>query len=134
MNAHRPWYLNAGLSWIVVMAFGVLALFPVEVRAALVESRLSSGETISQRSAEIESIRQVLEMEVVSQRLADYGLSQEEIMAKLPTMSDSQIHQLASLSADIAAGDGLGFVIAVLVIIFLVLLILQVTGRQVIIR
>ncbi len=134
MKKHRPWFLNAGLTWMVVMAFSVLALFPIEVRAALVESRLSTGETISQRSAEIETIRQALELEVVSQRLADYGMSKEAIMAKLPTMSDAQIHQLASLSEDIVAGDGLGFVIGLLIVVLLVLLILNITGRQVIIR
>ncbi len=133
MSSYRPWFLNAGLSWVVIMAFGFLALFPIEVRAALVESRLSSGETISQRSADIEQIRQTLEMEIVSQRLADYGFSTDEIMAKLPTLTDAQIHQIASLSDDIAAG-GLGTAIAVLVIVFLVLLILNITGRQVIIR
>jgi hypothetical protein len=134
MHPHRPWILNGSFCWTVLLAFCCLALFPVETRAALVESRLASGETISERSVQIETIRQALEKEVVHQRLADYGLSQEEILAKLPTLSDAQLHQLAALSDDIVAGDALGGVIAVLVIILLVVLILKVSGKEIIIR
>ena len=40
-----------------------------------------------------ETIRKALELEVVSQRLADYGLTDKEVSAKLPTLSDEQLHQ-----------------------------------------
>lgn len=126
--------LDVRLCWVVLIAFSALALIPVEARAAMVESRLASGETLSQRAAEMDTIRQALEKEVVRQKLADHGLSAEEISAKLPTLSDAQLHQLAGLSDDIVAGDGLGAVIALLIIILLIVLILKVSGRQVIIR
>jgi hypothetical protein len=71
---------------------------------------------------------------VVAQRLADYGLSAEQIMAKLPTMSDEQLHQLASLSDSLGEGGVLGTVIAILLIVLLVIVILRIHDRQVIIR
>lgn len=132
--SHRSRLLDFRLCWVVLLAFCSLTLIPVEARAAMIESRLASGETLSQRAAQMETIRQALEKDVVRQKLADYGLSSEEISAKLPTLSDAQLHQLAGLSDDIVAGDGLGVVIALLVIILLIVLILKVSGKQVIIR
>lgn len=134
MRPHRPWILDLRLCWTVLLAFCCLVLFPAQSRAALVESRLAGGETLSARSIEIDTIRQALEREVVSQRLADYGLSKEEILAKLPALDDAQLHQLASMSDDIVAGDALGGVIAILVIVLLVVLILKVSGKEIIIR
>lgn len=126
--------LDARLCWIVLAAFCCLALIPVEARAAMIESRLAGGETLSERAAQMETIRQALEKDVVRQKLTDYGLTAEEISAKLPALSDAQIHQLAGLSEDIVAGDGLGAVIALLIIILLVVIILKVSGKQIIIR
>ena len=134
MSLRRSWLLDIRISWTVLLAFCCLALLPVESRAALVESRLAAGETLSQRSAQLETVRQALEQEVVSQRLADYGLSKEEVLAKLPTLSDQQLHQLATLSEDLVAGDGLGAVIAILIIVLLIVLILNLSGKQIIIR
>lgn len=126
--------LDVRLCWIVLAAFCCLALIPVEARAAMIESRLAGGETLSERAAQMETIRQALEKDVVRQKLADYGMSAEEISAKLPTLSDAQVHQLAGLSDDIVAGDGLGAVIALLVIILLIVLILKISGKQIIVR
>jgi hypothetical protein len=122
------------ICWIVLLAFSVLSLLPADGRASLVESRLSNGETLSQRNAELSKVRQALETEVVAQRLADFGLSQEEVAAKLPTLSDDQLHQLAGLSDSLAEGGILGTVIAVLLIVLLVVVILKLTNKEIIIR
>jgi hypothetical protein len=79
-------------------------------------------------------IRQALEAEVVAQRLADFGLSQEEVAAKLPTLSDEQLHQLAGLSDSLAEGGVLGAVIAVLLIVLLVVVILKLVDKEIIVR
>jgi hypothetical protein len=134
MNGKRPWMLDLRICWTVLVAFSCLSLMPLEARAAMIESRLADESAISERVTQIESIRQVLEHELVAQRLADYGLSAQEISAKLPTLSDEQLHQLASMSQDVAAGDGLGVVIGVLVIVLLVIVILKLMNKEVIIR
>ena len=134
MFDRRPWVLDARICWMVLFAFCCLSLIPANGGAALIESRLSDGESLMQRATEIETIRQALEREVVAQRLADYGLSPEEVSAKLPTLSDEQLHQLAALSDSLGEGGILGAVIAILVVVLLVIVILKVTDKQVIVK
>lgn len=128
------WILDARICWVVLVTFSCLCLIPVESPAALVPSRLADGLTASERAEQIETIRQTLQRELVSQRLADYGLSAREIADKLPTLSDEQLHQMAGLSKDIAAGGTLEAVVAVLLIIFLVVVILKLMDKEVIIK
>lgn len=97
--------LDLRICWIVLLTFCTFSLLPANGNASLVESRLSGGQTLSQRNAELSKIRQALETEVVAQRLADFGLSQEEVASKLPTLSDDQLHQLAGLSDSLAEGE-----------------------------
>lgn len=135
MDKRVSWVLDTRICWVVLFAFTLLAVIPTHSQAGLLDSRLSNGEAYSQRSADLEKVRQALQQEVVAQRLADYGFSQAEIAAKLPTLSDEQIHQIAGLTDSLGEGaDGLGFVIAVLVIVLLVVLILKISDKQVIIR
>jgi len=134
MSERRPWVLDARICWMVLFAFCCLSLIPANGNASLIESRLSGGDSLMKRTAQIETIRQALEQEVVAQRLADYGLSPEEISAKLPTLSDEQLHQLASLSDSLGEGGILGAVITVLVIVLLVIVILKLTDKQVIVK
>jgi hypothetical protein len=133
-SIRRPWVLDLRICWTVLIAFSVLTLVPVNGNAALVPSRLTDGASISERQEQVETIRQTLEQEVVAQRLADFGLSKEEIAAKLPTLSDAQLHQLAGLSKDIAAGNGAEAVVAVLLIVILVIVILKLMDREIIIK
>jgi len=126
--------LDVRICWIVLLAFCLLSMVPANGSASLVESRMSSGKTLSQRAEQLEKVRQALEKEVVAQRLADFGLSQEEVAAKLPTLSDDQLHQLAGLSDSLAEGGILEAIIAVLLIVLLVVVILKVSGKEIIIR
>ena len=132
MPRHK-WFFDARICWPVLAAYLFLALVPSDAGAFLVQSRLSSGQTISERTAHIASIQNALEHKVVSQRLADYGLTKEEVSAKLDTLSDEQLHQLASLSDDVGGGV-LGVIIAVLLIILLVVVILKVSDRRIVIQ
>jgi len=135
MSRHRrPWVLDMRICWVVLVAFSALSLFPVNSNAAMAPSRLADGSSVTGRQAQIETIRQALEQEVVAQRLADYGLSGEEIAARLPTLSDSQLHQLAGLSKDISAGGAAEAVVAVLLIVFLVIVIIKLLDKEIIIR
>lgn len=80
-------------------------------------------------------MRQALEHQLVSQRLADYGFSKEEVQLKVQSMSDAQLHQLASVSDSLAEGaDGLGVVVTILVIILLIIVILKISDRQIIVK
>ena len=104
--------------------------------AALIPSIGSSphttGETLQK---DINTIQQALETKMVQEKLRAYGLTSEEVAAKLPSMSPGQIHTLAAASNDVlAGGDGLGVIIAVLVIIILVIIILKLLHHDIIVR
>lgn len=135
MLKRRIWILDPRICWTVLFAFCCLSLVPVNARASLVESRLADSVTVSERAAQIETIRQALEQQVVAQRLADYGFTPQEVAAKLPTLSDEQLHQMAGLSEDLAAGsDALGVVVALLVIVLLVVVIVKLMDKEIVIK
>lgn len=135
MNPSPRWLLNSRIIWIILLAFTVFSTSPPTARAALIESQLSGGHDVSQRVTDLETVRQALENELVAQRLADYGFSKEEVQLKLQTMTDAQLHQLASVSDTLAeGGDGLGVVVTILVIVLLVIVILKLTDKQIIIK
>lgn len=117
----------------VLVFYFFVALIPSTGEASLIESRLSTGEQMSERAEKIESVRKALEHKVVAQRLQDYGLSQEETMARISTLDDQQLHQLASLS-DEMGGGALGIIIGVLLVILLVVVILKVSDKRVIVQ
>lgn len=125
--------LNLRLCWVVLAVFCFFSLIPPNAEAFLAQSRLSSGEMISERSGQIATIQTALEHKIVSQRLQDYGLSKAEVVAKLDTMNDEQLHQLATLSGDVGGG-AIGAAIGVLVIILLVVVILRVSDRRIVVH
>jgi len=75
------------------------------------------------RKAEVAAIQKTLETEVIRQRLADLGLSSGEVLAKLGTLTDEQVHQLASRIDAVQAG-GRGGIDAPTLIIILLLVVL----------
>jgi hypothetical protein len=135
MNSSFGWILNPRIILMILLAFAVFSISPPPARAALIESKLSGSQVVSQRVTDLDTVRQALEHEMVAQRLADYGFSQQEVQLKLQTMTDAQLHQLASAADTLAeGGDALGVVVAVLVIILLVIVILKVTDNEIIIK
>jgi len=121
------------ISWYLVVAMFIIAIVP-RVDAGLAPSeviRLASVE----RSADLQKIRQTLEMKAVSERLTQLGLTSEEVQQRLASLSDQQIHQIALQIDDLKIGqsDALGVIIALLVIVILVIVILKLTGHKVLV-
>lgn len=119
----------------VVMAgwMGVLGSFRGVAEASVIASYGVAGDL---RAADLTKVQAVLEQKVVMQKLLDYGVSSEEAMAKIRSMSDSDLHRLASLSDRLAAGadSGVGFLIGLAVLVILVLVILMMTNKRVVVR
>jgi Flp pilus assembly protein TadB len=88
------------------------------------------------RQADISSIQKTLESTMIKQRLMDFGLSPQEAMARINTLSDDQIHQFASQLDSLQAGadDGLGLLIFLLVVVIVTVVVLEATGHRVIVR
>ncbi len=120
------------VAWYLVMVMFIIGIAP-RVDAGLVKSEIIPLAYMD-RAADLEKIQQVLETKAVSKRLAQLGLTQDEIQNRLTQLSDQQIHQAATKLDDLKiGGDGLGFIIALLIIAILVVLLLQLTGHKVVV-
>jgi len=88
------------------------------------------------RAADVAKVQAFLERKIVLQKLVDYGVSQEEATAKLRSMSDQDLHRLASLTDRVAAGadDGLGLLIGAAILIILIIVIFKLMNKEIIVR
>lgn len=89
----------------------------------------------AQRAVDMENAQRVLESKLVAGKLEQAGLSMTEIKSRLDKLSDADLHQFASqLNSLYPGGDGLGVVIALLVIVILALVILKLSNRKIILQ
>ena len=125
----RFWTALAVVSW-------SLGLQVAPAAAGLAPSQLSGATTIaSTREGDLVIVQRMLENRVVAQKLRDYGVSPEEARLRVASLSDEDLHTLASASKGLpSGGDGLGTLIALLVIVILVIVILKLMNKQIIVR
>lgn len=118
----------------MAMYFSLLCSCPAV--AGLLPSLPSSVQTADTvRGGEIAKVQKALEQQIVIDKLTAYGLSTDEVNAKLQSLSDEQLHMMAQASDRLlAGGDGLGVVIALLVIVILVILILKLLDKKIIVK
>jgi uncharacterized protein DUF6627 len=124
------------VTWILVITTLAMGMAPPDTVAMLAPGLPITAESApdSHRMADLQKIQTVLETKVVRQRLEDLGLSPEEITTRLAKLSDDQLHQLATrVDAIIPAGDGLGIVIALLVIAILAVILIYLLNHRIII-
>lgn len=112
---------------IILTSFTPVSLISRSAECAIAGSQMiSPGGKTSVREIDEEKIRRTLENKIVVEKLRSYGLSKEEITAKMGKMSDEQIHQLAALSDRIPAGGNgaVAIVVAALVALVVIIVIL----------
>ncbi|HLG21494.1 MAG TPA: PA2779 family protein [Candidatus Manganitrophaceae bacterium] len=133
MSFQKRLFLKRSLaSYLVIATFllGFLSAAPEAGWAMFMPSN-SAG---SERVEDLSKLQPYLESKVIRQRLADLGLTADEIAARMAQLSDQEIHQVASQIDQLqAGGDGLGVIVVLLVIAILVVVLLQLTGHKVII-
>ena len=109
--------------------FGLVA-FPSVAAASLAPSKTTEGTASTNREADLQAVRQALEHKLVAQKLKDYGVSASEVQARLPRMSDADVHQIAMLSKKLPQGGDevifAGGLIGLLIVIILVVVIVKV--------
>jgi hypothetical protein len=128
----RKWIFKY-VSWYLVAVMFVIGIAP-RVDAGFAPSEAIALAQVN-RVADLQKIQSVLEQKMISQRLHELGFSAEEVQARLAQLSDQQVHRLAlKLDSLKTGGDGVGFIIALLVIAILVVLLLQLTGHRVLIK
>ncbi|HEX9138109.1 MAG TPA: PA2779 family protein [Nitrospirota bacterium] len=115
---------------VIYLAVALIAASSVAGPAEAMYLRLGPGSapdaSSAYQNAEMATIQKTLETEVIRQRLEDLGLSSGEVLAKLSTLTDEQVHQLASRIDAVQAGGRGGSIDAstLIIILLLVLLIL----------
>ena len=125
------WFL--ALALMMAGWMGVLGSIRGVAEAGVIASQGTGTAEI--RQVEIAKVQSFLERKVVQQKLVDYGVSPEEAIAKIRSMSDGDLHRLASLTDRVAAGtDSLGFLIGVAFLIILIIVILKLMNKEVIVR
>ena len=119
---------------LVVLSMGAIDISPAA--AGLAPSRVSGTTSIaSARDADMLIAQRALENKIVVQKLRDYGMAPEDAQARLASMSDTDLHALASASTGLpSGGDATGAVIGVLVVIILIIVVLRLMHRDVVLR
>jgi hypothetical protein len=112
------------------------ALNVAPAAAGLAPSTPSGATSIaSARDADVIAVRRALEHKLVAQKLRDYGVTPAEVELRIASMSDQDLHTLASASRGLPSGsDGLGTLVTILLIVLLVILILKLLNREIIVR
>jgi hypothetical protein len=119
---------------IVVLTMSTLNFSPA--MAGLAPSRTSGATTIaSARDADMLVAQRALENKIVAQKLRDYGVATADAQLKLASMSDQDLHTLASASKGLpSGGDGTGAIIGILVVIILVIVILKLMNKEIVVK
>jgi len=101
------------------------------IPAAPGENTSAQPHLSADRTMDLARIEAVLESKVVRQKLMDYGLSPDEAMARVNTLSDQQLHELAAHSDSVqAGGDAVGLFFGLIIVgLLAVLLVFLVQGR-----
>jgi hypothetical protein len=122
--------LTRCVSWYLIFAMFLIGIAP-KVDAGFAPSELIAMSQ-TDRNADLEKIRQVLEMKMVGERLNQLGLTQSEIQARLNIISDQQLHKFALQLDDLRVGGdgGAGVAIIVLLIVVIFLMIILITGPR----
>jgi len=121
------------VTWYLVIAMFIIGIAP-RVDAGLAPSQIIALAQVD-RDANLGKIQKVLEVKAVSERLMQFGLTQDEVQKRLMQLSDRQIHQIALQLDDLKVGqdDVLAVIIALLFIAILVVVLLKLTGHKVIV-
>jgi hypothetical protein len=119
---------------LVILCMSFMDIAPAA--AGLAPSRVSGATTIaSTRDADLLLAQRVLENKVVAQKLRDYGVAPADAQTRLASMSDQDLHTLASASKGLpSGGDATGALIGVLVVVILVIVVLRLMHHDVVLR
>jgi hypothetical protein len=123
--------------WTGILVILVMSGFDfAPAMAGLAPSRASGVTSIaSARDADMVMAQRALENKVVAQKLRDYGVAPADAQMRLASMSDRDLHTLASASRGLpSGGDATGAIIGVLVVVILVIIVMRLMHHDVVVR
>ncbi len=86
------------------------------------------GPVVTSRAADLQTIQATLESKLVAQRLIDAGLTPSDVQARLATLSDDQLHEVAQNLDGLQPGGALVLILAIIGAIVVILAILGLAG------
>ena len=130
----RRYFLNRKFVLALALWAGFLGILPSSSFAFPSES-LSLAVTSSAREAQVSHILSVLSRPEAQVHLRLMGVHQDQIEKSLSKLDDSQLQRIAEKADAVkVGGDGLGIIIALLVIVLLVVLIVNLTGKKIVVK
>lgn len=122
-----------------IAAYLTCAMFVIGIAPRVDASFAPSGilaPAQTDRTADLATLQRALEQKMVKERLANLGLTPDEVQSRLGQLSDQQLHNVAKQldTLKIGGDSGIGIVIGILIIAILVVLLLQLTGHKVIVK
>ena len=126
--------LRKAVTWYLIGAMFVIGVTP-PVYAGFSPSEVI-GLSSAERSADLQKLQKFLEIKMARERLKDLGYTSEEIQSRLSQLNDPQLHQLALRVDDltVAGDEGLGIIIALLVIAILVVILVYLLQHKIVIK
>jgi hypothetical protein len=119
----------------VLALYLIVAVFSFSIVSTAGAGLVSSGDIMAQtmptmpkmnKAAYLNKIQAALETKVVMSRLAELGFTAEEIGSRLAKLSQAQLHTLSQDMDQIRAGGNA--IIGALLFVFIVIIILDLTG------
>lgn len=120
-NAQRTSLFVPMIIWTLVVTILPIAWVPQEGIAMLAPATPTTGS--DPRAEDLQKVQRVLENKLIQQRLEDFGLTPEEVNAKLAGLSDAQLHQMASQLDALMPGGQVGLLVTLLLVLVIILLI-----------
>jgi hypothetical protein len=127
MEMKRNRSMQKAVASVMIVAFSFLCLVVAPVQATMV----GTADILQAQSNDLarQKVKLFLERRDVAQQIQAWGVNPDEAQARVDTMTDAEISLLAHKIDQLpAGGDALGFILAVAVIVFVVLIITDLTG------
>jgi hypothetical protein len=104
----------------------VVGCLPDNASAMLIAADEGGSPVVASRTADLAKLQTQLESKIVSQRLADVGLTPTEVQHRLASLSDEQLHEVTQNLDGVQPGGDL--LILILAIIGAVVVVLAIIG------
>ena len=120
-------HMRKPIAYLVILALSAFTIISAPAHAVMV----STAEILKQKQQDItrERLNMLLDRSEVRKHLEDWGVNPEEAKARVDSLTDQEIAEIAAQIDQLpAGGDGLGVIVGAAVLIFLVLLITDFAG------
>jgi hypothetical protein len=129
-----PMMMTPTTIWAMIAITLVIGWCPPQSWAMLAPAVANEMGADAGRVADLQVVQRALESKLVQQRLLDFGLTADEVQARLGKMSNDDVHQLAmQIDSIMPGGDpsGVGLVIAVIVIVILIVILVWLLNHKI---